>query len=362
VVLTGANGAGKTNLLEALSFLAPGRGLRAARRATVSQTAIGPALVAAAPRPRAAWAVAATLETTHGPVDLATGLDPQQPERRLVRIDGMPAKGAAALGRHLGMIWLTPAMDRLFLDSPAGRRKFLDRLVTAFDPDHAGRVAAYERATRQRARLLRDRAQDPIWYGALEDTMARYGVALAAARRDLVNRLNGELARGAGPFPAAHLSLIGVIDRWLVEMPAVDAEDALRAALHDERRMTPGDVAAAGPHRSDFAAAMVMPGHASHGQAAALCSTGEQKALLIAILLATARLQKTKRGHAPVLLLDEVAAHLDPDRRAALFAEIQGLGSQAWMTGTDAGLFAGFGDHAQFFTVADGRLTLTPSL
>jgi DNA replication and repair protein RecF len=365
VVLTGANGAGKTNLLEALSFLAPGRGLRAAKLTTVSQTAIGPALVDQ-PRAPAAWAVAAVLDSAHGPLELATGLDPQKAERRVVRIDGMPAKGAIALGRHLGMIWLTPAMDRLFLDSPAGRRKFLDRLVTAFDPDHAGRVAAYERATRQRARLLRDRAQDPIWYGALEDTMARYGVALAAARRDLVNRLNGELARGVGPFPgpfpAAHLSLIGVIDRWLVEMPAVDAEDALRAALREERRMTPGDVAAAGPHRSDFAATMVMPGHVSHGQAAALCSTGEQKALLIAILLATARLQKTKRGHAPVLLLDEVAAHLDPDRRTALFAEIQGLGSQAWMTGTDAGLFAGFGDLAQFFTVADGRLTLTSSL
>ena len=359
VVLTGANGAGKTNLLEALSFLAPGRGLRSARLATVGQTAIGPALVgqaaATAPQP---WAVAATLATDQGPLELASGLDPVKPERRLVRIDGTPAKGAVALGRQLGVIWLTPAMDRLFLDSPAGRRRFLDRLVTAFDPDHAGRVAAYERATRQRARLLRDRGSDPIWFEVLEDIMARYGVALAAARRDLVNRLNTELVRAMGPFPVADLALVGVVDRWITEMPAVDVEDALRAALRDERRHTPGDVATAGPHRSDLAATMVAVGHPSHGQAAALCSTGEQKALLISILLATARLQKAKRGHAPLLLLDEVAAHLDRDRRAALFAEIHDLGAQAWMTGTDAALFNGFGDEAQFFTVDNARLTL----
>ncbi|TAL00144.1 MAG: DNA replication/repair protein RecF [Rhodospirillaceae bacterium] len=365
VVLTGANGAGKTNLLEALSFLAPGRGLRSARLATVGQTAFGPALVDQSAKPDLRvpqpWAVAATLATNQGPVELASGLDPAKPEKRLVRIDGMPAKGAAALGRQLGVIWLTPAMDRLFLDSPAGRRRFLDRLVMTFDPDHAGRAAAYDRATRQRARLLRDRASDPIWYDALEDTMARYGVAMAAARRDLVNRLNTELARAAGSFPVASLALIGVVDRWLTEMPAVDVEDALRAALRDERRLTPGDVAAAGPHRSDLAATMVAPGHPSHGQAAALCSTGEQKALLISILLATARLQKAKRNHAPLLLLDEVAAHLDAERRAALFAEIRDLGAQAWMTGTDAALFDGFGGDAQFFTVDNARLTLCPS-
>ena len=361
VVLTGANGAGKTNLLEALSFLAPGRGLRSARLVSVGQTAFGPALVDQVSRAPQPWAVAATLATDQGPVELASGLDPAKPDKRLVRIDGMPAKGAAALGRQLGVIWLTPAMDRLFLDSPAGRRRFLDRLVMAFDPDHAGRAAAYDRATRQRARLLRDRASDPIWYDALEDTMARYGVALAAARRDLVNRLNTELVRAAGPFPVAGLALIGVVDRWLTEMPAVDVEDALRAALRDERRLTPGDVAAAGPHRSDLAATMVAPGHPSHGQTAALCSTGEQKALLISILLATARLQKAKRNHAPLLLLDEVAAHLDADRRTALFAEIRALGAQAWMTGTDAALFDGFGGDAQFFTVDTGRLTLCPS-
>jgi DNA replication and repair protein RecF len=356
VVLTGANGAGKTNLLEAVSFLAPGRGMRGARLATVGQTAIGPALVGEPPASQP-WAVAAVLATADGPTELATGLDPQKTERRVVRIDGAPAKGAIALGRQLGVVWLTPSMDRLFLDSPAGRRKFIDRLVTAFDPDHAGRVAAYERALRQRARLLRDRVADPIWFDALEDTLARYGVALAAARRDLINRLNADLAQAAGPFPVAHLALVGAIDRWLMDLPAVDVEDNLRAALRDERRSVQGE--AAGPHRTDITAVMVAPGHPSHGQAAALCSTGEQKALLISILLASARLQKMKRGHAPLLLLDEVAAHLDSNRRLALFAEIQRLGAQAWMTGTDNNLFAGLSGDAQFFTVENARLTLS---
>ena len=356
VVLTGANGAGKTNLLEALSFLAPGRGLRGAKLSEAGQAPIGSAV-------GAPWAVAATMDAGDGDVELASGLDPAKPERRLVRINGTAAKGAAALGRELGVIWLTPAMDRLFVDSPGGRRRFLDRLVIAFDPDHAGRTAAYDRATRQRARLLRDRAVvDQAWCAALEDIMARYGVALAAARRDLVNRLNADLAQNAGPFPVARLALIGAVDRWLTEMPAVDVEDALREALRDERRQTPGDAPAAGPHRSDLAATMVAAGQASHGQAAALCSTGEQKALLISILLATARLQQLKRGIAPLLLLDEVAAHLDADRRAALFAEIRALGAQAWMTGTDAALFAAFGADAQFFTVDCGQIAATSLL
>ncbi len=352
VVLTGANGAGKTNLLEALSFLAPGRGLRAAKVTAVGRAPIGQAN-------GAPWAVAASLATPDGPVDVATGCDPSKPERRVARVDGRAAKGVIALGRELGVIWLTPAMDRLFLDSPGGRRRFLDRLVTAFDPDHAGRTAAYDRATRSRARLLRDRGHgaDPVWCASLEDIMARYGVALAAARRDLVNRLNASLAAHQGPFPVARLALLGAVDQWLTDMPAVDVEDALRDALKDERRQTPGDVPAAGPHRSDLTATMIASGQASHGQAAALCSTGEQKALLISILLAAARLQQAKRGHAPLLLLDEVAAHLDPDRRAALFAEITALGAQAWMTGTDAALFAPFGEAAQFFTVDHARLT-----
>ena len=365
VVLTGPNGAGKTNLLEALSFLAPGRGLRGVRLAQVARQQVPRSAGVVSLVPSAAsWAVAVTLATPDGLLEMGTGLAVGGAERRTVHINGLPAKGAAAMARHLGVLWLTPAMDRLFVDGPASRRKFLDRLVTSFDADHAGRMAAYDHAYRQRLRLMRDshggrpqsREGDAPWFAALEDTMARHGIALAAARHDVVARLNRDLASATGPFPAASLALVGSVDSWLAEMPAVDAEDALRRSLWDERRGVVG--AGAGPHRSDLGVAMSAPGHPSHGQPAALCSTGEQKALLISILLAQARLQRAKRGHAPLLLLDEVAAHLDVDRRHALFTEILELGAQAWMTGTDAGLFQDFGPSGQFYTVENGVLKL----
>ena len=344
VVICGANGVGKTNLLEALSFLAPGRGLRGARLTDVGRQQRD---AGADPVP---WGVAASLATGNGVVDAGTGLalEPGRAPTRTVRIEGRASKGAGALAQHLGVVWLTPAMDRLFLDGPSSRRKFIDRLVIASDADHAGRMAAYDHAYRQRLRLMRDGASDAAWYAALEDTMARHGVAIACARADLVSRLNAELASSAAPsaFPAASLALVGAVDGWLAEMPAVDAEDALRRSLWDERRGIVG--AGAGPHRSDLGVAMVAPGHPSDGQPAALCSTGEQKALLIAILFAHARLQRTKRGHAPVLLLDEVAAHLDRNRRAALFAEVLKLGAQAWLTGTDLAVFQELGAKAQF--------------
>lgn len=350
VVLTGANGAGKTNLLEALSFLAPGRGLRGARLEQAGrQLHRGTPNTAVVP-----WAVAAKLSAPDGPINIGTGLTLGS-QRRAVHINGQPAKGAAALARHLGAVWLTPSMDRLFQDGPGARRKFLDRLVTSFDADHAGRMAAYDHAYRQRLRLIRDGKNDAAWFAALEDTMARHGVALAAGRHDLVARLNRDLASFTGPFPAARLALVGTIDAWLTEMPAVDAEDAVRRSLWDERRGVVG--AGAGPHKSDLGVAMSAPGHASDGQPASLCSTGEQKALLISILLAQARLQRAKRGHAPLLLLDEVAAHLDQERRAALFAEILRLEAQAWMTGTDPALFQEFTDSAQFLAVENGTVT-----
>ncbi len=350
VVLTGANGAGKTNLLEALSFLAPGRGLRGTRLSQAGrQIQRGVANQTTVP-----WAVAVKLTTPDGPMNIGTGLTAGT-ERRAVHINGQPAKGVVALARHLGAVWLTPSMDRLFQDGPASRRKFLDRLVTSFDADHAGRMAAYDHAYRQRSRLMRDGGGDAPWFAALEDTMARHGVALAAARHDLVARLNHDLAAAVGPFPAARLALVGTIDAWLNDMPAIDVEDSVRRSLWEERRGVMG--AGAGPHRSDLGIAMSAPGHASDGQPAALCSTGEQKALLISVLLAQARLQRAKRGHAPLLLLDEVAAHLDENRRAALFTEVLHLGAQAWMTGTDAALFKDFAGAAQFFTVDNGALT-----
>ena len=360
VVMTGANGAGKTNLLEALSFLAPGRGLRGARLAHVGRTGVS----AVTP-----WAVATHVDTPAGRLAVGTGLAAGTGERRTIQIDGQAAKGAVSLARHFGVVWLTPAMDRLFVDGPGSRRKFLDRLVTAFDADHAGRMAAYDHAYRQRSRLIREgggrppfgesgafsaRGGDAAWFAALEDTMARHGVALAAARCDLVARLSRELAARTGAFPAAALALVGAVDSWLQEMPAVDVEDAVRRSLWDERRGITG--AGAGPHKSDLGVAMVAPNHPSHGQPAAVCSTGEQKALLISILLAHARLQRAKRGHAPILLLDEVVAHLDKQRRAALFAEIIGLNAQAWMTGTDAAMFEELGESAQFLVAADAQI------
>ncbi|MGE3334852.1 MAG: DNA replication/repair protein RecF [Rhodospirillaceae bacterium] len=346
VVLTGANGAGKTNLLEAISFLAPGRGLRGARLSQVGRQGHA-----------GGWGVNAVLCGPDGLTEIGTGLTANAPERRAVQINGHPAKGGAAIARQMGVVWLTPAMDRLFLDGPASRRKFLDRLVTAFDADQAGRIAAYDHAHRQRSRLLREEAGDAAWFAALEDTMARHGVALAAARADLVARLSRALSASAGPFPAASLKLVGAVDSWLAEMPAVDAEDKVRASLWDERRGVLG--AGAGPHRSDLGVAMIAANHPSHGQPAALCSTGEQKALLISIVLAHARLQREKRGSAPVLLLDEIAAHLDAGRRAALFAELNALGAQAWMTGTDSALFEDVGESAQFFNVDQGAVTVS---
>ena len=348
VVLTGSNGAGKTNLLEAISFLAPGRGLRGAKLRDVGRQAYpgGPC----AP----AWGVAAGVNGPDGLNEIGTGLTAAAPERRAVQINGQPARGGASIARQISVVWLTPAMDRLFLDGPASRRKFLDRLVTAFDADQAGRIAAYDHAHRQRSRLIRDGQGDAAWFAALEDTMARHGVALAAARSDLVARLNRALAAAGGPFPAASLRLVGTVDAWLAEMPAIDAEDKVRASLWDERRGILG--AGAGPHRSDLGVAMIAAGHPSHGQPAALCSTGEQKALLISIVLAHARLHREKRGAAPILLLDEIAAHLDAGRRAALFSELRALRTQAWMTGTDRALFADVGESAQFFAVGQGSI------
>ncbi len=354
VVLTGPNGAGKTNILEALSFLSPGRGLRGARLSEVgySSTADGDDHQDVRP-----WAVAVKLNTANGPVDLGTGTTSSNDSRRIVHIDGDTARSATALQDHLSVVWLTPAMDRLFSDGPGGRRRFIDRLVATLDSSHTGRTAAYDQAYRQRLKLMRDDDGDEAWFTALEDTMARHGIALAAARSDFVTRLNDKLACTSEQFPAARIDLEGAIDEWLAKMPAIDVEDAMRQSLRRERDGCQDD--GVGPHKSDIAVYMSAPGHASNNQPAAMCSTGEQKALLISLILAHARLQKEQRGHVPILLLDEIAAHLDPDRRKALFGEILDLEAQAWMTGTDAALFRELGDAAQFFSVQNKKLTAT---
>jgi DNA replication and repair protein RecF len=348
VVLTGPNGAGKTNLLEAISFLAPGRGLRRARLAEAGRRGSADAA--------AAWAVAATAMTPDGTRELGTGRDPDGDgsarERRLVKIDGAFVRAQQALGEILSVIWLTPQMDGLFRDGAAGRRRFLDRLVYGFDPAHAGRVSAYQQSLRERSRLLKEGRADDAWLSALEESMARHGIAIAAARRILVTRLAEACAAGVGPFPVAGLGLAGEVEVSLDRQSALEAEDELRARLASARRRDADSGGAIhGPHRSDLAVR-----HLSRGLPAEDCSTGEQKALLISIVLAHARLLALDTGATPVLLLDEIAAHLDDLRRAALFDEILALGAQAWLTGTDSGVFAPLDGAAQFVEVRDARL------
>ncbi|HYE50985.1 MAG TPA: DNA replication/repair protein RecF [Azospirillaceae bacterium] len=353
VVLTGPNGAGKTNLLEAVSFLAPGRGLRRAKLSEVER--LQPP---GTPWEGPGWAVAALVDGPRGHVEIGTGRDPAADgtERRLVRIDGQAARGQIALAEHVAVVWLTPQMDRLFLEGASGRRRFLDRLVFGFDPGHAGRLGRYENALRERARLLRDGGGDRAWLSALEDQMVTTGIAVAAARRELVARLGEACRRGVGPFPAPGLAVTGAVEAWLADRPAVEAEEAFRRALADGRRQdADAGGATTGPHRSDLAVTYL-----AKDMPAELGSTGEQKALLIAIVLANARLMAAETGTPPLLLLDEVAAHLDSGRRTALFEEILAVGSQAWMTGTDASVFAELGGAAQPFRVEEGTAVAAP--
>lgn len=360
VVLTGPNGAGKTNLLEALSFLAPGRGLRRATLAEVTRRA-----GAEGPQP-AAWTVACRLLTPAGEVAIGTGLDPDGAEgagRRLVRIDGRAARGQAELGRHLAVLWLTPQMDRLFAEGPGGRRRFLDRMVFSLHADHAGHLAAYEQAMRQRTRLLKDerigqQRADAAWLAALEEVMAANGAAIAAARRDLVERLRLAAPAAESPFPPARLTVVGALEDGLAERPALAVEEAFRRRLAASRAADAAAGAAGeGPHRSDLVA-----WHAAKDMPAHQCSTGEQKALLIGLVLANARLLAAERGLPPLLLLDEVAAHLDARRRDALFEAVLGLACQAWMTGTDAALFQGLGKAARHLTVEDAHIRDSESM
>ncbi|MDR5652464.1 DNA replication/repair protein RecF [Ruixingdingia sedimenti] len=325
VAIWGANGAGKTNILEAVSLLSPGRGLRRA----------GPEAIARRPE-TLGWKVSALLDGH----EVETRAEPGQP--RQVRIDGKAAP-QAALGRLLRVLWLTPAMDRLWTEGAEERRRFLDRIALSFFPDHAEDALAYEKAMRERNRLLRDGVRDAAWFDALEARMAMAGARIVAHRQAALDRIMAAQRGAATAFPAADLT---------VEM----AEDAgggedLAAALAASRRR---DMAAGrtlvGPHRADLAALW-----AEKGMAAALCSTGEQKALLISLILANARALAADTGTAPALLLDEVAAHLDPGRRAALYDEICAMRAQAFMTGTEPALFTPLAGRAQGFEVSGGE-------
>lgn len=343
VVLTGANGIGKTNLLEAISLLGPGRGLRQARSGELGRQEGGAAL---------SWTIAGHFEGRLGPLVVGTGAEAGQ-DRRSFRLDGAPIRNQAELSAHVAMLWLTPQMDRLFQEGASGRRKFLDRLVWSLEPSHARDVAAHDTAMTQRNRLLAEGRRDAAWLAALEDSMARHAVAAVAARRALTGQLNAVLAEGiAGAFPAARLELLCPIAAALAGQPALAVEDQLRAGLASDR---PRDAAAGGArqgaHRTDLRL-VLLPKELP----AELCSTGEQKALLVSIVLAQAALVAGQRGFAPLLLLDEVAAHLDPARRAALFAALRALPAQCFLTGTEAAPFAALATTAQFLVGESGTL------
>jgi DNA replication and repair protein RecF len=350
VVLVGANGSGKTNLIEAISFLTPGRGLR---RANLEDVAFSEG--------DGSWAVSADVEGALGPVALGTGIEARADEdasfTRRCRIEREPVASAAAFSDHLRVIWLVPAMDGLFNGPASERRRFLDRLTLAIDAEHAGRVTALERALRSRNRLLEDVRPDPHWLDAVEHQTAELAVAVTAMRVETVARLQAALAARPKPcsstFPAAEIALEGWMEKLVPLHPAVEIEDRYRAVLHGNRTR---DAAAGrtleGPHLTDL-----VVRHADKDTAAADASTGEQKALLIGLVLAHAGLLAEMTGFAPVLLLDEVVAHLDPSRRSALYTELEKLDAQTWMTGADAAVFAELAAKAEVFQVAPGEVT-----
>jgi DNA replication and repair protein RecF len=348
VAFLGDNGVGKTNLLEALSLFSPGRGLR---RAEIADSArIGGS---------GGWAAALDLDRDDGiaaPTRLGTGVEPSregETAQRQFRVDRAPAASARVFADHLRVVWLTPQQDGLFLASASERRRFLDRLALAVDPDHATRVNAMERALRQRNRLLEEGGRDARWLDAAERELAEVAVAVAAGRVETVGRLS-ELIAGEddAAFPSPRIAVEGEVETRLAQAPALSVEDWLREALRAGRAR---DAAAGrtlvGPHRSDLAAI-----HAQKGQPAALCSTGEQKALLVGLTLAHARLVAQMSGAAPLVLLDEIAAHFDPGRRAALFAALGAVGGQVFLTGADPAAFADLPEEAERFAVTPGAV------
>ena len=353
LVILGDNGAGKTNLLEAVSLLAPGRGMRRAKTEHLAYRAGGfdtsCDIADNDDADRLDWAVAATLENEDGNVQIGTGVPPLAKQgNRIMRLEGVTVS-QADLGSRLAVSWLTPQMDGIFLDSPAARRRFLDRLVIAFDPAHIGRMSRYEKALRQRAHLLTEQRGDASWFSALESVLAETAVAVTAARQSLIKALNQEAARGWFGFPGAELLLGGDIENWLSDMPALAVEDQLMLAARTARLN--GDLAMPGPHASEFQAL-----HLASQVPANRASTGQQKAMLIAVILAHARLQDRRLGRVPVMLFDDVAAHLDAKRRGALFDAVQSLGGQCWYSGTDEGQFKELLKTAQFVKILPAKI------
>ena len=346
IVLSGDNGAGKTNLLEAISLLTPGRGLRRAPYGDVAREGGD-----------GGFALHARIDGPEGEVEIGTGISgsdgPGEGGRR-VRINGAPARSVEEMLEWLRVVWLTPAMDGLFPGPAADRRRFLDRLVLAIDPGHGQRALDYEKAMRGRNRLLTEGSRDGAWFDAIETQMAETGVAIAAARAELARLLAAMIDKlpSSSPFPQADISLSGELESEVAVAPAVDVEERFRRALANGReRDRAAGRTLAGPHRSDL-----VVRHRPKSMPAELCSTGEQKALLVGIVLSHARLTGEMSGLTPILLLDEIAAHLDAGRRAALFAILEDLNCQAFMTGTDAALFSSLEGRAQFLTVDHGSV------
>ena len=365
LVIFGDNGAGKTNLLEAVSLLSPGRGMRRAKGQNLAYSAIkhdglsqnlgqpdasdlNLSASVRGPDEQANWAVAAILETMDSSLNIGTGVvQTAKQGNRIMRLEGVTVS-QADIGAHLAVSWLTPQMNGIFLDSPVARRRFLDRLVIAFDPAHIGRMSRYEKAFRQRSLLLGEQRRDDSWFSALESVLAETAVAVTAARQSLIKALNDEAAKGWFGFPGVKLLLAGEVEGWLSQMPALEVEDQFMLAARMARLN--GDVTMPGPHVSEFQAL-----HLSSETLANHSSTGQQKAMLIAVILAHARLQDRRLGRVPIMLFDDVAAHLDAKRRAALFGAVRSLGGQCWFSGTDGEQFNELTKTAQFVKILPAK-------
>lgn len=364
VVITGENGSGKTNILEAISFLTPGRGMRGARLADIKRisnlsvideympTAINPIN----------WAVSATIQNGCDEIEIGTAVErttrefeeeeARVSERRIVKINGDKVSSQSELGRYISAIWLTPQMDRLFRGGSQPRRSFLDRLVYAFDVEHAKRTASFEHLYKQWYQLLKSGCNDQNWLASLEENMAGLGVAIAAARREQTAKLNTFIEHEPDDvFPSVRLELCGMVEKLLDKMPALQVEDYYRNKLCSQRKNIIYNDTVDGINRTDFKVY-----YRKKGMPAELCSTGEQKSLLISIILAQSKCQTLHKGFAPVLLLDEVVAHLDDVKREALLEKIRELNVQAWITSTNPDLFASLKNEAQFMEVKNNSI------